>query len=1380
MSSLAKPTVKSIEQTQTATRPAARKADFWLIVSVLLGAATTVTMIAYLLLALNWFQLPFIGAMLTPSMVVDGALPFEQAGWSALDAGMQRQDQIVAIDGQTPDHYLQILAGSESGQMINLEFNRPDDAPCPADVGTVGDCQVRIELTEFGLVPFVGFFLAPYITGVISLVVGGIVLWMRPRQTVARLVSGMAFLLALLAGGLFDLNTTHQLIPVWIMATTLLSAVLVHLAMVFPARLLLLYRQPALIYVPYILAGLLTALFLNLFFDPPSPHYQVVSPPFITMIGGLALLVIGLFYHRQHATSAITRDQSNIVLIGMLLTGAPVSLWLVNVLAHLLGGQTLLPFNATAATPFAVIAPISFAYAVLNYRGFDTDRAISASITYAIMLVALVSGYFLLVFGTTLILQETIPSNSPLFVALTIFIIALAFLPIRSVLQRRIDRIYFRMRLNYQEYARQFTQNVSQADDINAVIAAFRSTLAETIAPANVFVFLPTAGDGDFLEIHRGGSNSTDISFQADTGIVKALEANDQLIYLEAGRPWPPEIRGERARLGILHTLLILGLRGSKQFNGFICIGPPKSGRGAYTYEELHFIQSLVNQMAVATDRAQVIVSLERRVQELDALRQVSQAANFAIQFDELLELINTQTNRLIEAGYFYIILRDDKSNELHYAFFQEGWERYADRENQHIELSEDHLISQVLGKRQPMRVSNYHTELAERGIENMLESPNLKAWMGMPLIAGPRTVGVMAMGTVKANTLYSDEQFKFFGDISELAATSIDKASLFEETQKRARQLAALNDISRQLAGELGNADKLLSIITHSAVDILEAEAGSALLVVDDGSEKKLEFKVAVGPAGQELTGMRFPMDKGLAGKAATTGEPVLVNDASSHPDWGGEQANANGFHTRNILAVPLIANNQLMGVLEVINKRDGTAFIDEDTNLLATFAGQAAVAINNAQLFQMTDQQLSARLAELETLESIDGELNRTLDAKRVAEITVESAIEQSGAAAGLLGMVIGYPPVLQVLAQEGYSEEDFPANVDGNIWPLDRGIVSRVLRTRQPDTQSDVLLDPNYVPSLRGSLSQMTIPMLSGEDVIAMLILETNREPRLGLAQQFFVQRLAEHASVALANAQLYSELERSNNSKSEFVGFVAHELKNPMTSIKGYTDLMLAGKGGELDDRQMDWMQRIKANIERMNSLVSDLNDVTQIQTNNLRMSFTALNFTDVISATLLPLQRQIEEKNQELIINFGADLQQIYGDKNRLIQVLTNLISNAYKYTPENGTIEIRGEIVDNRWDPKGRDTSPVLHVRVTDTGIGLSEEDLGKLFIPYFRSGNPSAQEQPGTGLGLTITHGIIEGHGGQIWVESALGRGTTFHFTIPVATQNQLEETKA
>jgi signal transduction histidine kinase len=137
-----------------------------------------------------------------------------------------------------------------------------------------------------------------------------------------------------------------------------------------------------------------------------------------------------------------------------------------------------------------------------------------------------------------------------------------------------------------------------------------------------------------------------------------------------------------------------------------------------------------------------------------------------------------------------------------------------------------------------------------------------------------------------------------------------------------------------------------------------------------------------------------------------------------------------------------------------------------------------------------------------------------------------------------------------------------------------------------------------------------------------------------------------------------------------------------------------------------------------------------------------------------------------------------DLPPVLGDQNRLIQIMTNFISNAYKYTPPGGTITIHAEAARNIWDPKG--SPQVIHCYIRDTGIGMDQHDLEQLFTPYFRSENPKTREQPGTGLGLTITRGLIELHGGTIWVESELSVGTTFHFTIPVATEADEAEAKA
>jgi signal transduction histidine kinase len=1367
----------------------------WVGSVVIVGIISAVMLIIYLTSAVQWRQRPFIGVLFTPLLAVDTSQPVSDATWPGLAAGLQTGDHIVAVNDQplfTPSNEGRIILNSASdyegawsqfhttmaslapGDEVTVQFNRaPNNVEPCATASTLGDCQVTLTVDLFPDGDFVGYFIVPFITAIATYVIGLGTLWLRPNQPAARLMSVIAFTLAVLLGGLFDIDATHVLIPLWLVANALLGGALMTLALIFPAYLPVLYRAPRLRYVPLVISLATIPIYLWLNAHPPSPQFQINILPFLLVVIGIVLLIATSLFHRRYAHTGVIRDQSNTILIGFFLTSVPIVIWGLNSIVLAVTGRPLVPFNVPAATPFILVAPISMAYAVIEYRLRDTDRIISQGITYSLMLIALVSGYALLVFSLSLVLTqpENLLANNPFLIGATIFLIAILFLPFRTFLQRQIDRIYFRQRYNYQEHAEAFTQEVSQLRDLPQLAQIFRSVLARTVVPSNVFIFVPDHQTTQYVALGNP-EPETDIQFQADSGILRALDVQEPIIYLEPGREWPPALRTERPRLQILDALVILGLRGSEQFNGFICIGPPQSGKGRYTHEELFFIQSLVNQLSIAAERTQIVESLQRRVRELDVLSQVGKAVNFAINLDDLMELLSAQTNKLIAASYFYIALRDNVLDELSFAFFLEDDERYPEKENRSWPLGSD-LFSEVVRHHQPVRVADYGAAMVQRNVQIDLADPELQAWMGVPLVAGTTTLGVMAVGTKQVGKTYGNDQFRIFTDISSLAATSIEKARLFAETNRRARQLAALNDISNQLATEQRDLDKLLDLITSSAVNILNAEAGSLLLMTEDEDEQ-LEFAIAVGAASQDLVGQRLPAKQGLAGEVVRTGRYLIVNDTSRDARWQGEVVSSD-FQTASVLAVPLITNNQTLGVLEVLNKKERGVFLDEDANLLLTFAGQAAVAIDNARLFQMTDKQLSDRVQELETLERIDVELNRSLDTRAVAERTLRWAIAQTGATAGVLGIVTGEPPMLEIAARYGYRDTDLPEGFADSLWPLDQGIISRVMRTRQADLAPDVKIDPHYLPGQKHCLSQITVPMMSGSEINALLVLEKNTEPRLNLVDLAFVQRLTEHASIALVNAQLYVDLARANDSKSEFVSFVAHELKNPMTSIKGYTDLLLAGATGDVNEQQETFLSTIKGNIERMNTLVSDLNDVTKLQTNNFNLELGPVDFRTVVLETLRPLERQLEEKEQAVEILLPDDLPPIWADQNRLIQVMTNMLSNAHKYSPRQGLIQVIGEIIGQPERTNG--AGPALHIYVKDHGIGMSEDDLGNLFTPYFRSDNPEAREQPGTGLGLTITRGIVERHGGQIWVDSQLGGGTEFHFTVPLAAEKEPSE---
>ena len=1336
----------------------------------------------YLGLAVQWRSQPFLGAMLTRTLTVDGSVAVGSEQWVGLSSGLRRDDHIIGInDVLFPADYDRALEAYDAmiqtfkpGDTVRIVFERlpnsgavsasGNEVCLPRDTGIMR-CSVNITLATFPITDFLAFFLVPFVSGIITLAIAIIVLFLRPYKSSAQMVVGVCLTVAIFMLGIFDINSTHRLTPFWLLATILIGALLVATAIVFPVKLPIVYRRPGIHYLPAGVGVLISVIVLQSYFSPTSPQ-QATSvlwfAPF-TAILGMFILVVALLRRRETASAIFIRDQANTVLIGVMLSLVVAVIWVLNIGLRAFTGFEPFPINTSAATPFLILPPLSMAYAVLQYRTLDTDRIISQAITYTVMLFGLLIGYFLLVFSATLIAREAVGAANPVLLALLIFGMAVLFVPVRTRLQARIDRIYYRKRINYQNQIEDFGQRMSSLIEFSDVLSTYRAEINNTLLPQQIFIFLPDRQSGDYV------APETDVRFAPDSPLIEQLTRGESMLYLEPGQPWIAGAVAERSRIMILKATVIAGMRGSNRLIGLVCIAPPRSMSGRYTFEEIRFIQTLTTQISVAVERSQVVESLEHRVRELDVLSQVSQAVNFTVDLDDLLELIYAQANRLIDAPHFYITLRDPATNELYHAFFLEDGERYLEKENRRWALGND-LFSEVIRTGQPVVVEDYKQTLAERNASIIFEDAELRSWMGVPMNAGSRTIGVLAAGTTQVGRVYRNDQRKIFMDIGALAATSLDKARLFAETNVRARQLAALNDITQQIVAAELDLEKLLQLITASATDILDAEAGSLLLTVDDGSED-LEFRVAVGGSGQDLIGSRLPAGRGLVGQVASSGQLVIVNDVSSDPRWGGELSKGQ-FQTSTVLAVPLITQNKVIGVLEVLNKKGGAIFNRDDADLLTTFGGQAAVAIENARLFQMTDLQLSERVSELETLERIDVELNRSLDLLKVAQISLHWAMENSSATAGLLGVVIGDPPRLDVIYKLGYKDEDVPPGTEGSLWPLDRGIVSRVLRTKQAELVPDVRIDPNYVPSLNSALSQITLPMLSGGTVNAILILETDREPRMRLADMPFLQRLSEHASIAIANAQLYAELTRANQSKSEFVSFVAHELKNPLTSIKGYSDVLLTGAVGAMSDQQKSFLGTIRFNAERMNTLVSDLNDVTKLQTDNMRMEFSAVNFRTALTETLRPLQKQIEDKGQTLELEMPDQLPLIQADQNRLIQVLTNLVSNAHKYTPPDGLIRVVARVNNTPRDTKGRVLEPVLHVSVVDTGIGMSDEDLVKLFTPYFRSDNPLTREQPGTGLGLTITRGIIQRHGGNIWVESEIGKGTIFHFTVPLTAE--------
>jgi signal transduction histidine kinase len=1297
--------------------------------------------------AFTWLSNPFPGVLVEYPRNVNPTQSAVGETWTGWAQGLKEGDEITAIDGQpvqSARDIARIMRAHSVDDLVSLDV-------VSAETGAQSTINVRLMRMPLGDV--LTLFGVPYVVGLAFLAIGLWVYRNRRDQDIGRVFILTCCALALVLGLVFDLWTTNLFMRLWVASVPLAAGMLMTFALLFPNEVITVADRPTLRWLPLIPAVLLIIFVQVLLTGANHDTFaSLLRTEYLFGAAGIVAFLGALVARAFFSSSPAVREQSRVVLAGSTVAFLPFLIWYVNPLAI-----SILPVLA-----MFVLFPLVIAYSIIQYSMIDTGRLMSIASTYSIMGVVLVAGYALIVAGLSFVMTAAIGdiAASPIIVGLLVFALVVAFQPARERVQGTIDRFFFKSRAEYQDRLTDFRHDLTNASGLSEIVRLLKEQLRETLVPTHVYVFLRDAQTGEFAAAGEGARPDTDIRFEPQSGLVHALSTTRDVIFLEPNRPLPPEMVEDHARLAVLRTPVMSALQGQDRLAGFVAVGPKRSGE-TFEIQDLRFVEAIAEQASLAVERAQVIGDLERRVRELDVLSQVSQAVNFTTDPDVLLELIFTHSSKLIDTTNFYIITHHKQHRTLSYAFFVENDDRNDAREGIHWPDDEG-LESEVVRTGRPIRTNDYMTEVQRLRVRP--REPQPYAWMGVPLNAGANTLGVMVVNSFTKGVTFTEDQLKIFWAIADQAATALDKARLFTETETRARQLATLNEISKELSSTL-DLENLLVRIMRAAVEILGTEAGTLFLI--DDSTNELVFRVVEGGA-QNLVGTRLPAGVGIVGEAAVSGQPVIVNNVMQDRRWFSDVDRETEFQTQSLLAVPLRIQDQSIGVLEVINKGDGTAFAAEDISLLTTFAAQASVAIQNARLYEATDAELAARVDELQNLQRIDRELNRTLRLDRVVQITLDWALRTTGASAGAVVMLD--PEVgVQVLAGNGY-RTDFAEK--GTV--PDHGIIGRVLHTGKPEFIRDVANDEDFMSYAEiPPEQQIAVPLLRANQGIGALILETQIPGLLGDHDFEFIQRLVEHAAVAIENARLLKEVEDANRSKTEFISFVAHELKNPMTSIRGYTDLLKGGQVGPVNDMQVQFLSTVRSNVDRMTRLVSDLADVARIEANQLRLELSPIPVSRVVDETLRAIQGQITEKNQELVVELPDDLPMIHADHLRMVQIMTNLVSNAHKYTPDGGTIWVGGKAETITSDDGN--SQDVVHHWVRDTGIGMAPDELEQLFQKFFRTQRGKDMAQ-GTGLGLNITKNLVERHEGTIWVESEVGHGTSFHFTIPVAKEVKAE----
>ena len=547
--------------------------------------------------------------------------------------------------------------------------------------------------------------------------------------------------------------------------------------------------------------------------------------------------------------------------------------------------------------------------------------------------------------------------------------------------------------------------------------------------------------------------------------------------------------------------------------------------------------------------------------------------------------------------------------------------------------------------------------------------------------------------------------------------------------------RLIALYDVSRALGSSL-HLDEVLNQVMDAVIKLTGAERGFLLLLNRSGEERSLQ--VGRNFEGKNLSPKDVEVSQTVIQEVLRTGAGVLTTNAQSD-DRFANQLSVVAFALRSILCVPLRSRGTIVGVVYVDNRIRQGLFQTRDQEMLEAFASQAAVAIENARLYTQTDTALAQRVRELETLQDVDRQLNAGLDAERVLSLTLDWAVRGTQADRGWIA-VREPESAAWILAAgeeaEGTFAQDDPA--------LQRVLQGEQRVARQTNSQ--------------GGQTRLLAGMRHASHVIAVVGVQAED---FSSEAEVFLQRLSEHAAAAIENTRLYQAVQQANLAKSQFITVVSHELKTPMTSIRGYADLVRQGAVGAVTVQQTEFLDIVLDNVDRMAALVSDLTDISRIETGRLKVNLARIDLAAYVLEAVTGFRPQLDARRQSLATDLPDDLPALFTDPSRLMQILTNLLSNAVKYTPEGGSIRVRA-----------RREEASLRVAVEDSGIGMTQEEQAKLFTQFFRSENPAVREQPGWGLGLSVTRSLVELLGGSLGVESQPGVGSTFWFTLPLPTR--------
>src|SRR5262249_5030857 len=534
-------------------------------------------------------------------------------------------------------------------------------------------------------------------------------------------------------------------------------------------------------------------------------------------------------------------------------------------------------------------------------------------------------------------------------------------------------------------------------------------------------------------------------------------------------------------------------------------------------------------------------------------------------------------------------------------------------------------------------------------------------------------------------------------------------------------------------------------------------------------------------GPLSSHQLSLEISVVRGFViGRSILDREAVHVADLQAETEEfpeGSAVARRLGFHT--LLCVPLLREGAAIGAIG-LRRIDVSPFTDKQIALAKTFADQAVIAVENVRMFtelQGKTDELTQSVEQLTALGEVGQAISSTLDLETVLNTIVSRAVQLSGLDGGV---VFEYDDTAEEFVPRAMTETSGALAEARRTTRIRKGegVLGRTAITLEPVQVPDIALPGAYEGRLReilidsGVRAILAVPMVRECQLIGCLGVTRNQRGDFPAETIELLRTFATQSALAIKNARLFHEiedkgrqLEAASRHKSEFLANMSHELRTPLNAIIGFSEVLNERMFGELNEKQDEYLKDIYASGQHLLSLINDILDLSKIEAGRMELEVTDFDLPAAIDNALILVRERASRRGITLGRAIDDRVGMIRGDERKVKQVLLNLLSNALKFTPEGGRIDVRAAMNDG-----------MAEISVTDTGVGIAPEDQEAIF-EEFRQVGTADKKVEGTGLGLALSRKFIELHGGRIWVKSHVGQGSTFTFTIPRLGSRAIEE---